>query len=181
MMQVRSAISETSSRVHRPLLAQRPPFVLRFPLSTFLCPIPTGYCLLLTGYCLLLLGCHTRDYEVAPVSGRITLDQKPVEGIHVSFQPEAAGKEALNPGPGSFGVTDAEGRYRLELVEPRRSGAVIGTHRVRFALLSENAAIDDVGGPFRSRLPSKYRDGSVTFTVPPEGTDQANFDLVSQP
>ena len=35
-----------------------------------------------------------------------------------------------NPGPGSFGRTDAEGRFELELVKPAIRGAIIGEHRV---------------------------------------------------
>jgi len=141
--------------------------------------VPSAWsCLLM---CVAVIGCRSRDYEIAPVSGRITFDQKPVEGLHVTFQPQAEGKKKLNPGLGSYAVTDADGRYRLALVEAEEPGAVVGSHRVRFCMRSEMEQIDDAGKPLVSLLPPRYRDGSVTFTVPPEGTDEANFDLSSKP
>lgn len=129
---------------------------------------------------LLLSGCGGPGYEVATVSGRITLDQKPIEGLHVSFQPQATSKEDPNPGLGSFGLTDADGRYRLQLVELTTPGAVVGGHQVRFCLREEREDLDDAGRPMGKRLPPRYSDGSITFTVPAEGTDQANFDLLSK-
>jgi hypothetical protein len=138
------------------------------------CFLPAALCLLLA------TGCSGPAYDVAAVFGRVTLDQKPIEGVHVSFQPQASGKGGVNPGPGSFGVTDAEGRYRLELVEPDRPGAVVGPHRVRFALREERENIDDAGRPIGKGLPERYRDGSISFTVPPEGSDRADFELLSK-
>jgi hypothetical protein len=129
--------------------------------------------------CLFLLGCGGRSYEVAPVSGRVRVNEKPAAGVHVSFQPVAKDKDQISPGPGSYAVTDENGDYTLVTVEPAEPGAVVGTHRVRFTLLEENPEDirDDVGRPIKRRLPEQYGDGSLTMDVPKEGTDQANFDL----
>jgi hypothetical protein len=52
---------------------------------------------------------------VAPVSGRVILDGKPLAGIHVSFQPTGGGKEQ-NPGGGSYAITDDSGGFTLRMV-----------------------------------------------------------------
>jgi hypothetical protein len=60
--------------------------------------------LLLLG--LLLAGCHKSGPELAPVSGRITLNGKPLENADVVFQPDNGKSPAV-------GRTNAEGRYEL--------------------------------------------------------------------
>jgi hypothetical protein len=99
--------------------------------------------------------------------------------VHVSFQPVAEDEDEISPGPGSYGVTDENGKFTLQTVEPTEPGAVVGPHRVRLTLLDENpeSVRDDVGRPVKRRLPERYGDGSLTFEVPREGSDQANFDL----
>ena len=130
--------------------------------------------------CLAAAGCGGRGYDVAPVSGTVTLDQRPVAGVHVGFQPMAPDEEHLRPGPGSYGTTDENGRFRLEVVEPAQPGAVVGRHRVRFALSEEMPAVeDDVGQPTKPRLADRFLDGSITFDVPRGGTDHADFELES--
>ena len=76
------------------------------------------------------VGCQGRSYDVAEVSGRVTLDGKPLADAQVMFQPVATSDKNTSPGPGSWGKTDSDGRYRLEIVEPAEPGAVVGTHRV---------------------------------------------------
>ncbi|HPP52066.1 MAG TPA: carboxypeptidase-like regulatory domain-containing protein, partial [Thermoguttaceae bacterium] len=113
-------------------------------------------------------------YKIAPVSGKITLDGRPMEGVHVSFQPQGGG-------PSSVGLTDKEGRYQLRRIDTQQPGAIVGTHQVYFSLVSENVSQDDAGRPVKSRLPEKYRKGMISFTVPPGGTEQADFQLSSRP
>lgn len=125
-----------------------------------------------------LAGCGGPGYEAAPVSGRVTLDGQAMANVHVGFQPVSEGKDNPNPGPGSFGVTDAQGRYTLQLVGLDKAGAVVGTHRVRLAEQQPGAGSDsDVGAPVRTALPASARDGSIEFTVPKDGTDKADFPL----
>src|SRR5262245_52238165 len=119
---------------------------------------------------------------VGPVSGRVTLDDKPLANVHVSFQPMAVGSDQ-NPGGGSYAITDADGRYTLRLVEGDRPGAFAGKHRVE--ITSRNETDDDSdrrGRPPTPRVvvPAKFnRNSDLTYEVPPGGTSDANFDLKS--
>ena len=132
------------------------------------------------GSCLALAGCGGPGYQVAPVSGKVTLDGEAMANVHVSFEPIAEGKDP-NPGPGSFGVINAQGQYALELVGLDRPGAVVGKHCVRLAVNQPDAGTEsDVGVPVRSVLPASADDGSIEFTVLPDGTDKADFPLKSR-
>jgi hypothetical protein len=55
---------------------------------------------------LLLVGCHKPGPELAPVSGHVTLNGKPLENADVVFQPDNGKSPAV-------ARTDAEGRYEL--------------------------------------------------------------------
>ena len=130
------------------------------------------------------LGC-SGEGKYVPVSGQVLVDGKPRKGLVVMFQP--VGNEANpNPGKGSAGRTDAEGRFTLS-VDDDTSGAVAGKHKVAIftALSDDQLRIDpEIGsedgapaGPVET-IPPKYNDMSeLTFEVPEEGTDQAKFDL----
>lgn len=77
----------------------------------------------------LIVGCN-RGPAVVPVSGIVSFEGKPLEGATVMFLPKG------EPGQGTllaFGLTDAEGRFRLRTnVGPKASydGAVPGEYRV---------------------------------------------------
>lgn len=134
-------------------------------------------CLILPSLFLLVAGCGGPGYRLAPVSGRVTLDGKAVPGAHVVFQPVAHGERDPNPGPGSHGLTDAEGRFVLETAESARPGAVVGEHVVRIRSGRPEAERDDVGSAAPDPLPPASRDGSLRFTVPAGGTSEADFAL----
>ena len=73
----------------------------------------------LLGGCLLavLVGCGGH----APVEGRVTLDGQAVEGAAVYFRPGAVGEDA-------GGITDADGRFRLN--GPKAEGVLPGLYWV---------------------------------------------------
>jgi hypothetical protein len=125
-------------------------------------------------------GCSTS--KVAPVSGRVTLDGKPLAGVHVSFQPIARTGET-NPGGGSYAITDSDGQFTLLLVEGEQPGAFIGRHRVEITARGEAppANVDFARRPPpKVFVPEKYsRNSELTFEVPSGGTTAANFDLKS--
>ena len=73
------------------------------------------------------VGCGT-DLPLAPVAGTVTFEGQPLAGASISTQP--IGVDSNNPGSGSFGQTDDQGRFELELVKPAVKGAIIGEHRV---------------------------------------------------
>ena len=136
-------------------------------------------------FVLCLIGCSGK-YDVAQVSGLVTMDGKPLRNAHIAFSPIASG-DKKNPGPSSHGKTDAKGRYSLRLAADgdRSEGAVVGKHRVMITGLNdEKIAVDDAGGakiPF-DPVPPHYRgtDTVLTFDVPAGGTDKADFKLSSK-
>src|SRR5262249_16860770 len=89
-------------------------------------------CLTLLALPLLVTGCSQGPYQGAQVSGQVTLNGKPLANAAVLFQPVAV-EGNINPGPGSYGVTDQEGRYTMVLVGKETKGAVVGKHKVRIA------------------------------------------------
>jgi hypothetical protein len=141
---------------------------------------------------LLCAGCGERP-PVAPVSGSITLGGKPLAGATITTQPIAA--DSRNPGPGSFGKTDADGRFELELVQPAIKGAIIGEHRVMISPASGDSPVtqrqksadgeydfsmDDPQGhraAANNKWPQQLSDGSLRLQVPPEGKTDVRFDL----
>jgi hypothetical protein len=125
---------------------------------------------------LALAGCGGPD--VAPVSGRITLNGQPLAGAHVTFQPVSPGPNVRPEVAGSVGRTDAAGQYSLRLVEPDRAGALVGEHRVTIS--TAEATDSDGAVPKGERVPKSWRDGSQRFTVPAGGTSAANFELKSK-
>ena len=127
---------------------------------------------------LLVVGC---GQPTAPVSGRITFDGKPLANATVIFQPLAE----PNPGPGSKGKTDADGKYSLQLMVGETSGAIPGQHKVEITAF-EGGDLKQSSGPdmvARKRIvPDEYNTKSqLTFDVPAGGTMSADFALKSEP
>ncbi len=132
-----------------------------------------------------LFGCGRTpaDSSTVPVSGRITLDGKPLEGAAVAFR---------STEQGFGGRTGADGRYEL------KPGALPGTYKVdisKYAGGSAGMVGMDPGAyalppeklaqlkPLRQLIPARYSNPSLTeltFTVPEPGTDSADFDLTAQ-
>jgi hypothetical protein len=135
---------------------------------------------------LMIAGCEERGY--APVSGVVTLDGEPYTRAVVSFQPIGS-KENPHPGRGSSAYTDERGRFVLE-GDDEILGAVVGKHRVRIMTRGN----DVVGQSSKGGTPDDAPTGRTTvdpippewnalsekeFDVPPGGTDQANFNIVT--
>ena len=74
----------------------------------------------------LLAGCNRSPYELAPVHGTVTVDDKPIFQGKVMFGPIAQGEEE-NPGKPAFGAIQSDGSYRLTTFDPN-DGAVVGEH-----------------------------------------------------
>src|SRR5437870_9275801 len=82
-----------------------------------------------------LPGCGGGGMKYAPVSGKVTMDGKPLAKVSVIFSPL--------PTPGSNiagntagGVTDENGQYTLKTSTPDglKDGAQVGKHRVSISL-----------------------------------------------
>ena len=98
----------------------------------------------------LLSGCSGSSAEVAPVSGRVTLDGVPLAGARVRFQPEASG------GSPSYGAADLDGNYVLAYKRDQ-PGALIGWHTVSV----ERGGHDDSANKSKPQaLPSRYNTAS---------------------
>ena len=125
---------------------------------------------------LLSLGCE-RSYQFAPVSGRVLMDHHPLAHAEVRFYPSDGTHH-----PYSVGETDAQGNYTLDVADGHgHAGAVVGEHRVTISIDERNLR-KPLGprGP-RELVPRKYnRDTTLTCSVPPEGKQDANFDLQSK-
>ncbi len=129
---------------------------------------------------LMVAGCGGSAYPLAAVSGVVTLDGEPVAGARVAFQPRREG-EGLDSGPGSYGTTDAQGRYRLTTIDGA-PGAVVATHDVRISTYVGDVAptTDAPKMIVPERVPTRYQEpDALTFTVPPEGTTSAAFHLTT--
>jgi hypothetical protein len=131
------------------------------------------------------LGCGgSTSYDVAPVSGVVTLDGQPVPEAHVVFQP-IGGEDNLTPGPSSSGQADSQGRFELKTIRDE-PGAVVGNHRVLITTPrpEQDWANDSgIGAPVHKEIiPARYNENSgLTFDVPADGTTTADFKLTTEP
>lgn len=125
------------------------------------------------------VGC-SRQLPVHPVSGRVTLDGKPLMDAQVSFRP--------NIGPEAFATLDSEGRYRLS-TRSAGDGAVAGTHAVTVSQVTVGLALEPGVAPKLANptpgavpVPKKYlraETSGLTATVIP-GENTFDFDLSSK-
>jgi len=120
--------------------------------------------------------------KIAPVSGTVTLNGKPVADVAVTFQPMLVDGN-INPGPSAFGVTGPDGRYTAKLVTTEEAkGATVGKNQVRF---SAYVPVDpNYDGPPKAKptvqIPARYwSDSKIEFDVPAGGTSSADFQLTS--
>jgi hypothetical protein len=125
------------------------------------------------------IGCGGPKY--VPVSGRVTLDGKPLVNATVVFQPVS---EERNPGPGSHGKTDRDGRFTLTTMTDGKAGALVGKHKVTITAYEGDDEIPSSGSDmkFRKRIYPVEAEGEskLTFEVPAGGSNEANFDLSTE-
>jgi hypothetical protein len=122
-----------------------------------------------------LTGCgKSSGPELAPVSGRVTLDGQPMYGARLRFQPEAGG------GSPSSGTTDQDGQYELSYKRGQK-GAQIGWHKVRIDSAAELPGPN--GKPVRPpTLPPRYNvQSELRKEVKSDEENEFNFELTSQP
>jgi hypothetical protein len=128
-----------------------------------------------------LIGCgDSRPYDLAPVSGVVTLDGQPLVAADIVFQPQGQGEE--NPGPGSNGRTDESGHYELKTIRDE-PGAVVGPHTVRiYSHKPKQPGSSDVDVvPRKELVPERYNaQTELVFDVPEDGTTEADFPLTTK-
>ena len=145
----------------------------------------------------LCLGCGGRnDSGAIPVTGTVTINGAPAQGVAVSYIPEAAG-------PSAVGVTDDSGKYSLTTIN-RDDGAMPGRYQVTVAKYESgqsatpetqqvhadydvsdeyapgyNESAASFAPPSKNLLPDKYADPTTSgfFAEVVAGNNTHNFDL----
>lgn len=141
---------------------------------------PTTFVLLLLA-AVLCPGCGERR-TAAPVSGTVTLNGTPQEGIFIYFKPDLPpGHDPMKGLSQSYARTDTEGRFTMKFmdVDKDRDGAIVGTHTVTAddeRTFGAGMEPDEAGGmrPKKSRVP---RNWSVKIEVPSIGISDAHIEL----
>jgi hypothetical protein len=129
-------------------------------------------------FCVFSIGC---GQKMVPVSGKVTFDGKPGENIAVLFQGKAVNGHAPDA---AFGLTNQQGEYSLSLIKNRRSGAFPGEYAVSISWKNPVAesvsiaeAVETDESPYK--IPSRAKNGEMMFTIPPQGTKNADFEFDS--
>jgi hypothetical protein len=115
-------------------------------------------------------GCGGTDLKLGQVSGRVTLDGKPVPNAFITFDPQFEGRPSL-------AKSDMQGRYELRF-NSTKWGALIGEHHVRVS--TEDLTPDDKAIP--ELIPKAYRgtDGFLPVTVK-SGKNSIDLELKGGP
>ena len=129
----------------------------------------------------ILTGCSHGGPEIAEVTGKVTLDGKPLANANVLFQPVGeSGKKEV--GIGSFGTTDASGNFSLKRSDTMKPGAVVAIHTVTIVEKTDPANDQDAGGLDKvvpSRISSEYSGGFKKYEVKRGTKNQADFEVKS--
>ena len=129
---------------------------------------------------LALYGCDSSGMKYAPVTGKVTMDGKPLAKVSVVFSPL--------PKPGSDiagntagGVTDENGQYTLKTSTPDgglKDGAQVGKHKVRISLQETRGEGDR--SVTREKLPKKYNEQTTLTADVTAGGPPIDFPLTSR-
>ena len=113
--------------------------------------------------CLVTIGCGSGGPELGPVTGKVTLDGKPVTNGLVTFMPIGGGRPAT-------GKTDANGQYALIGVDGK--GALLGQHRVTVTTVAEAVVVTEMRSDSAEYAkqavanPSDYNSAKVVEPIP---------------
>ena len=140
---------------------------------------------------LVLPGCTGKPdpYKVYTVTGIVTLDDEPVEGVSVTFIPVNAGGTSMS----ASSITDASGRYNLTTSGCKKPGAMEGNYNVIFSKVTIHEMTDEErtqallasqGGAMpaskgaKQEIPQMYQvPGKSGFQVQVEPNDKNSFDF----
>jgi hypothetical protein len=128
------------------------------------CPV----CAALVAVLCLVSGCGRSGPELGRVSGKVTLDGKPVPNAFITFEPQFQGRPSTTK-------SDKNGNYELQF-NPTQSGALVGKHHVRVS--TEDQTSD--GRNIPELIPEAYRgaNGFIPVTVE-SGRNVINLELKS--
>ncbi len=129
------------------------------------------FCLI--GSLLLALGCSgtpSDQPELGSVTGSVTLDGKPLVNVWVGFAPR--------DGRSSMGLTDKDGRYKLDYLFDT-PGAKVGQHTVTITTPQEDESGGEVPN-FRELIPAKYNTKTTLTAEVKPGQNKIDFALTSK-
>lgn len=135
---------------------------------------------------LLMSGCGSSDFKpkLAPVTGVVTLNDKPLPDVTVTFEPQrSAGtsKDAALVGSNSTAVTDASGKYELVYNDGMSKGAVVGSHIVRIASASGGGPAGGADAVASIPIPSTYNTNSTLKSEVKSEPNTLDFKLIGKP
>ncbi len=106
-------------------------------------------------------GCGQSDLpKIGLVSGRVSMDQKPLAGLIVTFKPDQ-GRPAM-------GITDQDGHFELEYTYGVK-GSKVGTNTVGFSW--------PIGTSGQPEIPPRYSGKSELFREVKSGRNSFEFEL----
>jgi hypothetical protein len=111
-------------------------------------------------------GCGS-EVELGGVSGKVTMDGKPLPDALVQFFPEGGGRSAQ-------GRTDAEGMYKLDYTA-RSEGALVGKSKVMIT----TGSLEDPRHRDET-VPKKYNYDSTLTREVTSGSNVIDFELESK-
>jgi hypothetical protein len=113
-------------------------------------------------------GCK-QSMEFGEVTGTVKIDGVPTAGVQVAFEPQSQDPRKILPA--AYGMTDANGAYRL-LRRGREPGAPIGLHHVRMTPVEQEGGKNAVIHP-------RYQANNALWADVKSGTNVIDFDLLS--
>lgn len=132
---------------------------------------PTFY---IIGALLLVLGCSgapSDQPELGEVTGTVTLDDRPLANVWVGFAPQ--------DGRSSMGLTDKDGRYKLDYLFDT-PGAKVGQHTVTITTPREDESGGEVPN-FKELVPAHYNTNSTLTADVKPGENKIDFPLTTHP
>lgn len=121
--------------------------------------------------CLVGCGGAADKPQLGVVKGVITMNDKPLPDVTVTFEPQSkgAGSQGSQVGAGSTGVTNAAGQYELTYNDGKSKGAVVGDHVVRIASASGGGPAGGANAAAIINIPPIYNSNSnLKAQVKPE-------------
>ena len=120
---------------------------------------------------LMTVGCGRSEVELASVSGQVTLDDQPLRGLFIVFQPEK-GRPAL-------AILDKDGKFTLRY-NVHHSGALVGKQEVylKTPLSDQMDEVRQLGIDEPSKFPKKFEQVFETLEVK-SGRNFFNLNLKS--
>lgn len=122
---------------------------------------------------LICVGCSDDPFPLAPVSGKVSLNGKPLADARICFSPTSK-QEDGSAGQASQGITDSQGHFELVAVDGCK-GAVVGSHRIIISTFKTERS----GKILRHEtLPRRFNAASkLSYVVAVGGTKDAEFQL----